>query len=104
MKMVKNIMSTEIISIDNRASLFDARQLMAKHEIRHLPVIDIENQEFIGLVTQRSAIHEYIQLVNGYGVEQLEKKEKRMPVTTAMIDEVDTVCTEEPLEKVGGYF
>jgi len=49
---VSRSMTPKVITIDKDASIFDAQEIMAKHTIRHLPVIDDENR-LIGVVTDR---------------------------------------------------
>jgi acetoin utilization protein AcuB len=49
---VSRSMTSKVTTIDKNASIFDAQELMAKHTIRHLPVIDDENR-LIGVVTDR---------------------------------------------------
>ncbi|MCG6909586.1 MAG: CBS domain-containing protein [Deltaproteobacteria bacterium] len=45
-------MTSEVITITGGDSIFDAREKMARHGIRHLPVID-ENHTLVGIVTDR---------------------------------------------------
>jgi acetoin utilization protein AcuB len=49
---VSRSMTPQVITIDKDASIFDAQEIMAKHTIRHLPVVDDENR-LIGIVTDR---------------------------------------------------
>jgi acetoin utilization protein AcuB len=49
---VSRSMTPKVITIDKDASIFDAQEIMAKHTIRHLPVVDDENR-LIGIVTDR---------------------------------------------------
>jgi acetoin utilization protein AcuB len=49
---VSRSMTPKVITIDQEASLFDAHEMMAKHTIRHLPVVDADNR-LIGIVTDR---------------------------------------------------
>ena len=44
------IMTTELITLLPTANLAEARELMHKHKIHHLPVVD-DNNRLIGLVT-----------------------------------------------------
>jgi len=44
------IMTTELITLLPTANLADARELMHRHKIHHLPVVD-DNNTLIGLVT-----------------------------------------------------
>ena len=49
---VSRSMTPDVITVDKKASVFDAQEMMAKNAIRHLPVIDDENR-LIGIVTDR---------------------------------------------------
>lgn len=49
---VSRSMTRKVITIDREASIFDAQELMAENQIRHLPVVDAENR-LIGIVTDR---------------------------------------------------
>ncbi len=49
---VSSSMTSEVITITGDASIFEAQEKMAKHTIRHLPVIDADNT-LVGVVTDR---------------------------------------------------
>ena len=49
---VSRSMTSKVITITEDAGIFDAQEAMAKHRIRHLPVIDSEDT-LIGVVTDR---------------------------------------------------
>ncbi len=49
---VSRSMTREVITVDPEKTVFEAQELMADNTIRHLPVIDA-NQQFIGIVTDR---------------------------------------------------
>ena len=49
---VSRSMTREVITVDPEKTVFEAQELMADNSIRHLPVIDA-NQQFIGIVTDR---------------------------------------------------
>jgi len=49
---VSRSMTRKVITVDPEASVFEAQELMAKNNIRHLPVTD-ENKQLIGIVTDR---------------------------------------------------
>jgi len=49
---VSRSMTSKVITITGDASIFDAQEAMAKHRIRHLPVVD-EKDTLIGIVTDR---------------------------------------------------
>ena len=49
---VSRTMVSQVITIDKDTSVFEAQEKMAAHNIRHLPVVDIDNR-LIGIVTDR---------------------------------------------------
>ena len=49
---VSRSMTRNVITVDQEACILDAQELMAENKIRHLPVID-KNQQLIGIVTDR---------------------------------------------------
>ena len=49
---VSRSMTHGVITVDQEASIFEAQELMARNDIRHLPVVDRE-QRLIGIVTDR---------------------------------------------------
>ena len=49
---VSRSMTRKVISIDREADIFEAKNKMAAHKIRHLPVVD-EGNRLIGIVTDR---------------------------------------------------
>lgn len=55
MATVREIMSTHLITIGVGDSLADARALMDKFQVRHLPVLDAGNA-FAGLLTERDLL------------------------------------------------
>lgn len=49
---VSKSMTKKVISIDKDADLFEAKQKISAHHIRHLPVVDSDNR-LLGIVTDR---------------------------------------------------
>jgi len=49
---VSRSMTRKVTTVDQEATILDAQELLAKNEIRHLPIID-KNQRLIGIVTDR---------------------------------------------------
>jgi acetoin utilization protein AcuB len=49
---VSRSMTRNVITVDKEKNIFDAQELMAKHRIRHLPVVDPDNR-LIGIITDR---------------------------------------------------
>jgi CBS domain-containing protein len=51
---IKNIMSKKVVSIHPEASIFDAAELMDKHDVNRLPVI--ENEKLVGIIARADII------------------------------------------------
>ena len=49
---VSRSMTRKVITVDPDKTVFEAQDLMAENKIRHLPVVDV-NQQLIGIVTDR---------------------------------------------------
>jgi len=49
---VSRSMTRKVITVDQEASIFDAQELMAQNNVRHLPIVD-QKQHLIGIVTDR---------------------------------------------------
>ncbi len=49
---VSRSMTRNVITVDQEAGILDAQELMAQNKIRHLPIIN-NNQQLIGIVTDR---------------------------------------------------
>ncbi|MFQ5482140.1 MAG: cyclic nucleotide-binding/CBS domain-containing protein [Nitrospinaceae bacterium] len=55
--LVKDVMSTPLITLDCHEALVEANQFMAKHHIRHLAVTD--QKKVIGILSVRDLVHYY---------------------------------------------
>ena len=49
---VSRSMTRKVITVDQEAGILDAQELMSENNIRHLPIVD-KNQQLIGVVTDR---------------------------------------------------
>ena len=49
---VSRSMTRKVITVDQEAGIFDAQQLLAKNNIRHLPIVD-KDRRLIGIITDR---------------------------------------------------
>lgn len=84
--IVSEIMTREIIGLPPSATLSEARTLMQRHHIRHLPVL--EDDQLIGLVSQRDILAaQESSLEKGQNGHFLEQH----PLSKIMIKEVVTV-------------
>lgn len=85
---IARYMTRDPYSIESRATLGCARELMAKHHVRHLPVID--GQRLVGLITDRDV--EVMALVPGLDLEHVR-------VSRIMAPPLQVAC-DMPLDEV----
>ena len=55
MTSVRSIMSDELLTLGVENTLSDARIMMVENNIRHIPIVD-DNQELLGLISQRDVL------------------------------------------------
>ncbi|QLY25206.1 HPP family protein [Bdellovibrio sp. KM01] len=54
-KLARDVMSNNVITVSVGTTLADARQVMERNQIRHLPVIDPDEQ-IVGVLSQRDLL------------------------------------------------
>src|SRR5699024_5163777 len=54
--IVSEIMTTDVIGLPPSATLAEAHTLMQRHHIRHLPILEKNNNALVGLVSQRDIL------------------------------------------------
>lgn len=95
MILVKEIMSTEVKTLTSEHSLADARGMMTSNNIRHIPVVNA-NQQLVGLVTHRDVL--------AYGVtpqatdhNQRQAIEEEIKLEAIMVHGVKTISKDKSL-------
>ncbi len=68
--MVGEVMTTDVITTGPDTSVQDAARTMAEHWIRHLPVV--ENDELVGIISQRDITGVFAALVHTGGTPSIE--------------------------------
>ena len=62
-EVVKDIMTTDVVTIMHSATLSDAINLMSEREVGRLPVVG-EKGDLVGIVTRKDVVHEIAKLKN----------------------------------------
>jgi CBS domain-containing protein len=70
--MVKEIASTDLVTIDPQQDLEEALRLMAKHQVRRLPVVE-EDGRLVGVVAQADVARSADDSKTGELVEEISK-------------------------------
>ncbi len=71
MKQVNELMAAPVHTLHAGSNLQDAEQLMASKQIRHIPIVNTDNQ-VIGLLTQREFLAEAFRITDRFGAQNLK--------------------------------
>jgi len=104
MKTISDIMVSDVISVNNTDDVHTARMLFKQKDIRHLPVLNAENTEFIGVLTQRSLLNHAFNIVEKFGLSGLQKRERRTKVQEIMSMDCDIATPDMDLVSVAELF
>jgi len=104
MLTVADIMTCPVMQLHEGNTLHDAHYITRHRGIRHLPVVNKETQEIIGVVTQKSLIAKVMSLMVLYGNEALEQHEKQTNIMEVAVCDFDTVKAEETIQEVAPFF
>ncbi len=87
---VSEVMSTNVLTLLDTATVAEARQLMGSANVRHLPVLNA-NKEVVGLITQRDLLS--VALSRLADVERYEREalESTIPIGEVMTKNVTMV-------------
>jgi CBS domain-containing protein len=90
---VRDLMTSEVTTLHRNDKLSLADDLMTMKRVRHLPVLEDESDELVGILSQRDLFRGALARALGYG----EKAQRRM-LDTLVVKEVMTnqVVTTDP--------
>lgn len=92
---VADWMTTKVLAVETFDSIAIARQLMAKHRVNQLPVLD--NDNLVGLVTDRDIRDAYPTSLMINRTKEIDRFADRVSVEEVMTHDVFVVCPETPL-------
>ena len=97
---VRDWMTEAVLAVETYDSINIARQLMAKHRINQLPVL--ENDRLVGIVTDRDIRDAYPTSMAIGQAEEIDKFAEKFTVEECMSHNVLTVRPETPLAMAVG--
>lgn len=95
---VKDIMSTDLITLQEHDTLQSARSIMEQARIRHVPIVDAENQ-FCGLITHRDILSATVSQLAGIDKATQNEIDAGIPIREVMRKDTQTIDAEEDLLK-----
>ena len=94
---VKDIMSTNVVVIDEKTSIHDARKIMQAHKIRRLPVM--KKDKLMGLITERMLLEASPSRATSLSIHELHYLLANMTVDEIMVKTPGTVSPDMPVEE-----
>jgi acetoin utilization protein AcuB len=92
---VKDWMTQEVLAVETYDSIAIARQLMAKHRVNQLPVLD--NDNLVGIVTDRDIRDAYPTSLMIDRTKEIDRFADKVTVEAVMTHDVFIVQPETPL-------
>lgn len=93
---VRDAMTTTLISVAPLTPVTEVLALLAKHHIRHLPVVDADGV-LRGLISDRDVLGRAMGPMSWLGTHELEQALSEMTAREVMTDELRTVSSDAPL-------
>ncbi|NTS78113.1 CBS domain-containing protein [Catenovulum sp. SM1970] len=103
-RVVGDIMTTNVKFLDNSASLLDAHNITRDLGIRHIPVVDKETLEYLGVVSQKVMLSKIMNIVSTYGNNRLDRRESQVPIIDIMDSNNPTVGINTSLSLAANHF
>ncbi|MGQ8365103.1 CBS domain-containing protein [Glaciecola sp. 1036] len=104
MRTVAELMTQSLVTLKPHHTMKNAHDLISKKGIRHIPVMDDDNQKMLGLVTQKAMMSRVIKILTEHGADELLKQEMQTSVSEIWIEDFETVSTDQSLAEVANYF
>lgn len=101
---VKDIMTSNLHTLTQSATLHDAHNMSREYGIRHIPIVDVLTGKYVAIVTQKALVSKVMKLANLYGQDSLTEQEKLVPIMDVAIKDGDTVQASQPLLEIAEYF
>jgi CBS domain-containing membrane protein len=94
---VRSIMTRDVTTLKRNDTLTLADDIMHLGRIRHLPVLDDDGQELVGMVSQRDLFRGALARALGYGQRARRKVLGTLVVKEVMSSDVITTSPDTPL-------
>ena len=88
--LVKDMMTSPVFSLQETDSLYNARSLMDRQRIRHIPIVDSDNM-FTGLITHRDLLGATISKLAGLDAETQREIDSGVPIREIMLTNIVTI-------------
>lgn len=94
---VRDIMSTNVVAVDEKTPIHDARKIMEAHKIRRLPVM--RRDKLVGLVTKHMLLEASPSPATSLSIHELHYLLTKMTVRDIMVSKPYTISPDMPVEE-----
>jgi acetoin utilization protein AcuB len=94
---IRDLMSTNVVAVDEKTTIHDARKIMEAHKIRRLPVM--KRDKLVGLVTKHMLLEASPSPVTALSIHELHYLLAKMTVKDMMVKNPYTVSPDMPAEE-----
>ena len=94
---LRDVMSTNVVAVDEKTSIHDAKKIMQAHNIRRLPVM--RKDKLVGLVTERMLLEASPSPATALSIHELHYLLAKMAVKDIMVKKPFTISPDMPPEE-----
>ena len=94
---IRDFMSTNVVAVDEKTSIHDARKIMEAHKIRRLPVM--KKDKLVGLVTKHMLLEASPSPATSLSIHELHYLLAKMTVKDIMVKNPYTISPDMPAEE-----
>ena len=94
---IRDFMSTNVVAVDEKTSIHDARRIMEAHKIRRLPVM--KKDKLVGLVTKHMLLEASPSPATSLSIHELQYLLAKMTVKDIMVKKPYTISPDMPPEE-----
>jgi len=99
---VRDVMTTDLVTLNDTASVAQARRIMGEQNVRHLPIVS-EAEEFVGLLTQRDVLAATVSVLADVDQNSVDEMEEAIPVRELMTTAMATTQEDTNLRDAALY-
>jgi CBS domain-containing protein len=93
--VIREIMTTDVVSVQETDTLLDAAMIFARSTLRHLPVL--RGKKVVGIITQRDLKSYAPGLLSGVTSEQYHQVMETTSISRVMARDLHTVRPDQPV-------
>jgi acetoin utilization protein AcuB len=94
---IRDVMSTNVVAVDEKTSIHDAKKIMDAHKIRRLPVM--KKDKLVGLVTEHMLLEASPSPATALSIHELHYLLTKMTVKDIMVKKPFTISPDMPPEE-----